>query len=108
MTEPPVPKLGIGDCVHCQLRCSIVIHAQVKHKLVNAIVFFSKWQFDTKCFQSGVPAVENGNDALPCRCLHRNLGVPNRLYNRDLDPNEVTIAVVVGGDDLENPFANIV
>ena len=32
--EPPVPNVGIGDCVHYQLCCSIAIRAQGKHKRV--------------------------------------------------------------------------
>ena len=44
VTEPRVPNLGVGNCVHCQLRffISIVISAQVKHKRVQIAVLSLK------------------------------------------------------------------
>ena len=68
--EPPMPNLGVGDCIHCQLRCSIAIRFQVKHKREEIVVFSPKWQRHTQLFQPGVFAVENGNENLPRRCLH--------------------------------------
>ena len=69
-------------------------------------MFSPKWQGDTKYFQSGVLAVENGNNTLPCRCLYQKQVAPNLGYNQDLDPDEMTIAVVVDNDAQENPFAS--
>ena len=69
-TKTPVPHLGVEDCIHYQLCCSIAINSQVKHKKIQIVVFSPKWQEDTKCFNRGF-SVENGNDDFPRCCLHR-------------------------------------
>ena len=68
-------------------------------------MFSAKWQGDTRFFQPGVLAVENGNDTLPHRCLHRKQIARNLDYNQDLDPNEMIIVVVDGDDALNIYFA---
>ena len=53
VTEPPVLNLGVGNCVYVQLRSSLAIRTQVKHKQVQIVVSSPKGQSDTKCFQPG-------------------------------------------------------
>ena len=56
VAQPPVPKLGVGHRVHRLLGGAIGIYAQVL-------------------------AVENEDNTIPCRCLHREEVAPNRGYN---------------------------
>ena len=96
VTGPLVPNLGVKDCFYCQVRCSVAIRAQVKHKQEQIVMFDPKWLGDTKFFQPGVFAVENGNYTLPRHCLQRKKVAPNRGYNQDLDPDEMAVVIVVG------------
>ena len=52
--------------------------------------------------------VENGDNTITCCCLPQEEVAPNRGHNYDLDSNEITVAINVGDDALENSYAGAV